>query len=80
MLKNGIQFKRRIRTDARPAAKGLRNARQSGTSNEEPTPYVYTYHHVGDASGSIPVGIYRHTRRHLQLLHSRLCQKKLRSS
>ena len=33
--------KRRIRTCARPAAKGLRIARQSRTSNEEPTPYEY---------------------------------------
>ena len=35
--------KRRIRTDARPAAKGLRIARQSGTSNAEPTPYDILY-------------------------------------
>ena len=31
--------KRRIRTVTRPAAKGLRIARQSRTSNAEPTPY-----------------------------------------
>ncbi len=35
--------KRRIRTVTRPAAKGLRIARQSGTSNAEPTPYDIFY-------------------------------------
>lgn len=45
---------------ARPAAKGLRIARNSRTSNAEPTPYDYTPKSL-DPDGGVSLGVSIHT-------------------